>query len=300
MTNLQQFGEFKFPDAGLLCGSAPRGWAALAAELRRHPACDVPAICPDQMEITLAVRGGDDVWVERRGDGRFQRTAARANTLWFCPIGVREDSIRITGVLPEVLHLYIPNDQFEQAAELGGRRTTPRELPYLANVQDELVRQIGYRILRELLHETASGQMLVDQLSAGLVAHLVATYAPDTVPGRVNDTSQSTLDAKRLQRVLAYIDENLVSPLVLADLANVACVSRFHFARAFKGAMGMPPNRYVSVRRLELACNMLHGRALSLAEIALACQFSSQASFTRAFQRHMGMPPGEYRRLTGH
>lgn len=299
MTNLQQFGEFKFPDAGLLCGSARRGWAGLAAELRRHPACDVPAICPDQMEITMAVRGEDDVWVERRGDGRFQRTAARTNTLWFCPIGVREDSIRITGILPEVLHLYIPNDQFEQATELGGRRMTPRELPYLANAQDELVRQIGYRILRELLHETASGQMLVDQLSTGLVAHLIATYVPDAAPRLVAGTSQPALDSKRLQRVLAYIDENLDASLALADLADVACISRFHFARAFKGAMGMSPSRYVSGRRLERARAMLRSRALSLAEIALACQFSSQASFTRAFQRHMGMPPGEYRRQAG-
>jgi len=36
-----------------------------------------------------------------------------------------------------------------------------------------------------------------------------------------------------------------------------------------------------------------------LSDIALSCQFSSQASFNRAFRRATGMTPGEYRRLGG-
>ena len=82
------------------------------------------------------------------------------------------------------------------------------------------------------------------------------------------------------------------------DLANVACLSVFHFTRAFAATMGVPPHRYVSQRRLESAKAMIATGRVSLSEIALHCRFSSQSSLTRAFRRATGMTPGEYRRTS--
>jgi AraC family transcriptional regulator len=48
--------------------------------------------------------------------------------------------------------------------------------------------------------------------------------------------------------------------------------------------------------RLENAMKELETCKLSLAEIALNANFSSQASFTRAFRRATGTTPDEYRR----
>jgi AraC family transcriptional regulator len=64
----------------------------------------------------------------------------------------------------------------------------------------------------------------------------------------------------------------------------------------FAGAMGVPPYKYVSRRRLDRAVSMLAAGELSLSEIAFRSGFSSQTSFTRAFRRTMGVAPGEYRR----
>jgi AraC-like DNA-binding protein len=108
--------------------------------------------------------------------------------------------------------------------------------------------------------------------------------------------SRHRLDDARLRRVLAYIEEQLAEDITVADLANVACLSIFHFTRAFAAAMGVPPHRYVSRRRLESAKVMLATGRASLGEIAYHCRFSSQSSFTRAFRRAIGMTPGEYRR----
>jgi AraC family transcriptional regulator len=104
------------------------------------------------------------------------------------------------------------------------------------------------------------------------------------------------LDDGRLRRVLAYVEEHLAEDITVADLANVACLSIFHFTRAFAGAMGVPPHRYVSRRRLESAKAMLATGRASLSEIALESRFSSQSSFTRAFRRATGATPAEYRR----
>jgi AraC family transcriptional regulator len=103
------------------------------------------------------------------------------------------------------------------------------------------------------------------------------------------------LDGSRLNRVLAYIEEHLAEDIAVTDLAAVACLSIFHFTRAFSGAMGVPPHRYVNRRRLEMAKAMIAERR-PLAEIALDCRFSSQSSFTRAFRRLTGVTPAEYRR----
>ena len=73
-------------------------------------------------------------------------------------------------------------------------------------------------------------------------------------------------------------------------------MSRFHFARAFKAAVGQAPHQYVSVQRLERAKELLVRGDEPLLEIAIALNFSSQANFTRAFHAGTGVTPGQYRR----
>jgi AraC family transcriptional regulator len=101
-----------------------------------------------------------------------------------------------------------------------------------------------------------------------------------------------------VRRVLDYVEEHLCDDIAVADLANIACLSIFHFTRAFSSTTGVPPHRYVSQRRLERAKAMIAVEGTSIAETAFACRFASQSSFTRAFRRATGMTPAEYRRTS--
>jgi AraC-like DNA-binding protein len=114
----------------------------------------------------------------------------------------------------------------------------------------------------------------------------------------ISNSRPHRLDDRRAKRVLNYVDEHLFDDIAVVDLANVACLSVFHFARAFSAAMGMPPHRYVSLMRLERAKTMLAAERASITETAFVCGFSSQSSFTRAFRRATGMTPAKYRRLS--
>ena len=105
------------------------------------------------------------------------------------------------------------------------------------------------------------------------------------------------LDSARFRRVLDFIDRHLEEKITVAGLADLANLSAFHFTRMFTAAVGVPPYRYVSRRRLENAMAMLAIGKLPLCEIAHRSRFSSQAGFNRAFRRATGMTPGEYRRL---
>jgi AraC family transcriptional regulator len=131
-----------------------------------------------------------------------------------------------------------------------------------------------------------------------LPTHSLEKYQEFSGDGSCTPTTVAShqLDRARLSRVLGYIEEHLAVDITVTDLADVACLSIFHFTRAFAGAMGVPPHRYVRRRRLENAKAMIATGRASLQEIALDCQFSSQSSFTRAFRRGTGMTPAGYRR----
>ena len=99
-----------------------------------------------------------------------------------------------------------------------------------------------------------------------------------------------------LRRARDLIDRDYAEPLDLDAMAREAGYSRFHFARAFKAAVGRSPHRYISDRRLERAKALLAGGDRSLVDIALVLSFSCQANFTRAFRAATGQTPGQYRR----
>ncbi len=102
-------------------------------------------------------------------------------------------------------------------------------------------------------------------------------------------------DAQR-SRVFDYVEEKLSSELTLDAMAGVANLSRFHFARAFKETVGIPPYAYVLQRRIELSKRLLSTTRLSVGEVALATGFKTPSHFIKAFQNATGTTPGIYRR----
>jgi AraC-like DNA-binding protein len=53
----------------------------------------------------------------------------------------------------------------------------------------------------------------------------------------------------RLRRVTEYIQQNLDKDPRLAELAALAYMSPYHFARLFKCSTGAPPHRFTTVFR---------------------------------------------------
>jgi AraC family transcriptional regulator len=107
---------------------------------------------------------------------------------------------------------------------------------------------------------------------------------------------QGGLAGWQQKRVAEYIDVHLNGETSLLDLANVAKLSPFHFARSFKHSFGEPPHRYLMRRRMERAKALLDDPAKSVTEVALAVGFSDPASFAAAFHKAVGATPTGYRR----
>ena len=95
---------------------------------------------------------------------------------------------------------------------------------------------------------------------------------------------------------MEYIEEQLDASPSLEQMAAVARLSPYHFARQFKTATGLPPHQYLIARRVERAEQLLRtGGDFSLAEVAAYAGFSDQSQFSRHFKRLIGVTPRHFR-----
>ncbi len=102
---------------------------------------------------------------------------------------------------------------------------------------------------------------------------------------------------ERLNRVLAYIQDNIDKPIKLEALAALAHFSQFHFHRIFSAHVGEPLYDHVRRLRLEKAAQKLHYSRGPITDIALSAGYETPAAFTRAFKKHFGRNPTEYKKI---
>lgn len=99
----------------------------------------------------------------------------------------------------------------------------------------------------------------------------------------------------RLRRVEHHIAAHFERSISLSELANVAGLSRMHFAAQFRAATGYRPREYLLIHRIAHAKSQLTTTQRPLAEIALAVGFSTQAHFSTVFKRISGQTPARWR-----
>ena len=102
---------------------------------------------------------------------------------------------------------------------------------------------------------------------------------------------------RRILRVLVHIQDHLGDPLKLDELAGLACFSRYHFHRIFKGMVGESVKEYVRRLRLERAASQLKRGSASVIEIALDAGYESHEAFTRSFKERFGAAPSHFRSI---
>jgi AraC family transcriptional regulator len=292
------YGFEKFGAEGLLASSMGLGWSGLSAALCAHGAGVVEYQGAESgAEVCVAISSSNS-FVTRSTGGVVDCTIAERGTIWLSPPGPKEVRFDISAPVPQVLHIYLPSQHFS-ADSLGisvDAAAAHTSLRYERSFQDPLVAEIAFAIVSEMRTETAGSTLLAETLAVSLAARLVHSHSGLSPDKDLEQLSQEGLDRRRLARVKEYIAANLDGDLTIVQLAKVACLSQFHFARAFKAAVGQSPHQYVSAQRLERAKEMLTRGDQSLLDITVALSFASQANFTRAFRVGTGMTPGQFRR----
>lgn len=174
---------------------------------------------------------------------------------------------------------WIASDLVASVAASLGRRM-PSEATMITDARD--LEQLGALLTAEAA-EARPGQLLaVDSLAEALVVAIVR---------RAPGASSAPRDP-RLSSALAVIDSHYSEALTVDDLSRAAGLSRFHFSRMFREALGTSPYGYLQRVRLERARELLaHGH--SVTEAALSVGYRDLGRFARAFREHFGCAPSQ-------
>ena len=101
---------------------------------------------------------------------------------------------------------------------------------------------------------------------------------------------------RRLHRARDYVAACFDQPVLLQDLARVACLSENHLLRTFRQAFGVTPHQYLTSVRLAEARRLLAANGRTVTDICLAVGFESLGSFSTLFRRQFGISPHRFRR----
>ena len=117
-----------------------------------------------------------------------------------------------------------------------------------------------------------------------------------TLSGRVAESADPPArDRQRISDVLRHIEESAETPLDLASLAQVARMSRYHFLRTFRRALGVTPYQLLLNLRMRRAAIALATSAAPVAAIAFASGFGDLSTFNARFRQVVGTTPGAFR-----
>ncbi|WFE74229.1 GyrI-like domain-containing protein [Roseinatronobacter sp. S2] len=111
-------------------------------------------------------------------------------------------------------------------------------------------------------------------------------------------TRQSYLE--RLNRVDDYIHAHLDADLSIERLAEVACLSPYHWSRIYAAMRGETVAVRIRRLRLQRAADRLANTDIALDRISELAGYSSTDTFGRAFRDAFGEPPAQYRALGKH
>lgn len=101
---------------------------------------------------------------------------------------------------------------------------------------------------------------------------------------------------ERINKVIDFIELNLARDIQLDDLAQIACLSKYHFHRIFNSFTNEPLYSFVTRLRVERSAALLLTQDRSITDIAFSCGFNDSATFARAFKNQFQMSASEWRK----
>ncbi|WP_299682586.1 AraC family transcriptional regulator [uncultured Dokdonia sp.] len=123
-----------------------------------------------------------------------------------------------------------------------------------------------------------------------------ATHTFITTLIKSTDCTQGYIPAVPLQHwdaIENYIQDHIKSPLRLEDLASVATINKYSFARNFKKSTGLTPINYVLMKKVFDAKSHMTKHSI-LKDIAYDYNFVDIAHFSKFFKRFVGISPKMY------
>jgi AraC family transcriptional regulator len=213
-----------------------------------------------------------------------------AKKLTFVPAGHEYHESQDLRTLSRATYFFFDPAKMPLLSEAGAVDLAPRLYFENAALWDTALK------LTKVMESGSADQLYVEALGT-VLGHELARLEFGALP--VQALVRGGLAAWQQRIVTDYIEEHLDQQISLATLAQLVRLSPYHFCRAFKQSLGIPPHRYHTSRRIERAKALLAKPAPSVTDIGLTVGFSQTSSFTAAFRRATGFTPTGYCRSLG-
>jgi len=144
-------------------------------------------------------------------------------------------------------------------------------------------------------HESFAGSGLVlARLSEVLFVETLRRYI-NTLPADQIGWLAGARDPV-IGQALAFLHKEPAHPWTISNLARRVGLSRTRLAERFHHFLEETPMAYLTRWRLKLGAEILQSTEDSVAEVAAAVGYGSEATFNRAFKRQFDSPPAQFRR----
>jgi AraC family transcriptional regulator len=270
--------------AATLTSSRPGQWCGLGLSVLAHHPWEGEVPPWRDYLFTTFTRPGN---VARRLGGAWQTETFENGDVTLLPRGLASqwqwgDSL-------ENIHLYVAEHYLAGIAQdVFDCDEGSLELIDRLKISDPAISSAIRLLAAEVEGGGYAEQLFVDSLGTQICIHILRKYCFRGKEIHLPNGGLARVDAKR---VADYIEAGLSSALNIRELAAVARMSPFHFARKFKEQFGLSPHRYVMARRLELARRLMLACDLSIKQIAGRCGFYDQSHLTRLYRANFGITP---------
>ena len=121
-------------------------------------------------------------------------------------------------------------------------------------------------------------------------------YLMTLISDRAVGHSSSKTPESFMARAISYINSVYSEEISLDELCRVVNMSKSHFCRKFKAAMGITVMDYIFTTRIAAAKRLLSAGVLSISQISERCGFSSVSYFCQKFKEETGITANEFKR----
>jgi AraC-like DNA-binding protein len=140
----------------------------------------------------------------------------------------------------------------------------------------------------------AGSGLVLAKLSGVLFVETLRRYINTLPPDRIGWLAGARDPI--IGHALALLHKDPEHPWTLSGLARRIGLSRTRLAECFRHFLGESPMAYLAQWRLKLGAEILQSSEDSVAEVAAAVGYGSEAAFNRAFKREFDYPPAQFRR----
>lgn len=98
----------------------------------------------------------------------------------------------------------------------------------------------------------------------------------------------------RLEKIISYLNRNDAGNVTITELAARFGMAERTLRKSFRDFVGVSPKRYIAIKKMNSAMEMLRYTSMQVKEISLTLGFQNQYYFSRAFKKEYGQPPSFY------